>query len=86
MQNGPGADLVLSVKLAREGDDQSRTSIPVHFEIDGARSEVMVEMEKTPYELKDYRIPLESKQPRSWGKVTIPADSQFGRQRFLFRL
>jgi Aerotolerance regulator N-terminal len=74
VQNGPGADLVLSVRLAREGDDQSRASIPLRFEIDGARSEVMVEMDKTPYDLKDYRIPLESKQPRSWGKVTIPAD------------
>jgi hypothetical protein len=74
VQNGPAADLVLSVRLAREGDDQSRTSIPLRFEIDGARSEVMVEMDKTPYELKDYRIPLESKQPRSWGKVTIAAD------------
>ncbi|HEV3301203.1 MAG TPA: BatA domain-containing protein [Planctomycetaceae bacterium] len=74
VQNGPSADLVLSVRLAREGEDQSRASIPLRFEIDGARSEVMVEMDKTPYDLKDYRIPLESKQPRSWGKVTIPAD------------
>src|SRR5580700_3047106 len=63
-----------SVRLARESEDQSRASIPLRFEIDGARSEVMVEMDKTPYDLKDYRIPLESKQPRSWGKVTIPAD------------
>jgi len=74
LQNGPSADLVLSVRLAREGEDQSKASIPLRFEIDGARSEVMVEMDKTPYDLKDYRIPLESKQPRSWGKVTIPAD------------
>lgn len=84
VQNGPGADLVLSVKLAREGEDQSRTSIPVHFEIDGARSEAMVEMEKSPYELKDYRIPLESKQPRSWGKVTIPADLNAADNDFYF--
>src|SRR5580692_620383 len=74
VQNGPSADLVLSVRLAREGEDQSRASIPLRFEIDGARSEATVEMDKSPYELKDYRIPLESKQPRSWGKVTIPAD------------
>jgi hypothetical protein len=84
VQNGPGADLVLSVKLTREGEDQSRTSIPVHFEIDGARSEVMVEMEKSPFELKDYRIPLESKQPRSWGKVTIPADLNLADNDFYF--
>src|SRR5580704_16269949 len=74
VQNGPAADLVLSVRLAPVGKNQSKASIPLRFEIDGARSEVMVEMDKTPYDLKDYRIPLESKQPRSWGKVTIPAD------------
>jgi hypothetical protein len=84
VQNGPGADLVLSVRLAREGQDQTRTSIPLHFEIDGARSEVTVEMEKTPLELKDYRIPLESKQPRSWGKVTIPADLNLADNDFYF--
>jgi Aerotolerance regulator N-terminal len=74
VQNGPAADLVLSLRLVREGEDQTRTSVPLHFEIEGARSEVTVEMQKTPYDLKDYRIPLESKQPRGWGKVTIPAD------------
>jgi hypothetical protein len=84
VQNGPAADLVLSVKLAREGEDQSRVSIPLHFEIDGARSEVNVEMDKSPYELKDYRIPLESKQPRSWGKVTIPADLNAADNDFYF--
>jgi Aerotolerance regulator N-terminal len=84
VQNGPAADLVLSVRLAREGEDQSRVSIPLHFEIDGARSEVTVEMDKSPYELKDYRIPLESKQPRSWGKVTIPADLNAADNDFYF--
>ena len=61
------------MRLGRDGADQARTPIPLHFEIDGARSEVTVDMEKSPFELKDYRIPLESKQPRSWGKVTIPS-------------
>jgi hypothetical protein len=84
VQNGPAADLVLSVRLAREGEDQSRVSIPLHFEIDGARSEVTVEMDKSPYELKDYGIPLESKQPRSWGKVTIPADLNAADNDFYF--
>ncbi len=84
VQNGPSADLVLSLRLAREGDDHTRASIPLHFEIDGARSEVMIEMEKSPYELKDYRIPLESKQPRSWGKVTIPADLNPANNDFYF--
>ena len=45
-----------------------------HIEIDGARSEMTVEMEKDQYDLKEYRIPLESRHERGWGKVTIPAD------------
>ncbi len=73
-QNGDAAELVLSLRLVREGGDGSRTSVPVHFEIDGARSELTVEMDKNQYDLKEYRIPLESRHERGWGKVTIPAD------------
>ncbi|HUE13568.1 MAG TPA: BatA domain-containing protein [Planctomycetaceae bacterium] len=73
-QNGNAAELVLSLRLLRTGGDGSRTSVPIHFEIDGARSELTVEMEKNQYDLKDYRIPLESRHERGWGKVTIPAD------------
>jgi hypothetical protein len=73
-ENGSAAELVLSLRLVREGDDGARTAVPVHFEIDGARSEMTVEMDKNRYDLKDYRIPLESRHERGWGKVTIPAD------------
>ena len=31
-------------------------------------------MDKNQYDLKEYRIPLESRHERGWGKVTIPAD------------
>jgi aerotolerance regulator-like protein len=73
-QTGDAAELVLSLRLVREGGDNSRTSVPIHFEIDGARSEMTVEMEKDQYDLKEYRIPLETRHERGWGKVTIPAD------------
>jgi Aerotolerance regulator N-terminal len=73
-ENGSAAELVLSLRLVREGDENDRTSVPVHFEIEGARSELKVEMDKNQYDLKDYRIPLESRHERGWGKVTIPAD------------
>jgi hypothetical protein len=51
-----------------------KLSIPVQFEIGGARSEVTVEMAGTRYELKDHRIPLGHGQERGWGRVSIPAD------------
>ena len=59
----------------REGGDDAKESIPVHFEIDGARSEVTVELAGAQAELKDHRIPLEKGRDRGWGRVSIPADA-----------
>jgi Aerotolerance regulator N-terminal len=73
-ENGNAAELVLSLRLVRESDETDRTAVPVHFEIEGARSELKVEMDKNQFDLKEYRIPLESRHERGWGKVTIPAD------------
>src|SRR5438046_466776 len=36
------AELLVSLRLAREGGEDVHESIPIHFEIDGARSEVTV--------------------------------------------
>ena len=49
----------MSLKLTRDGDGDKKLSLPVQFEIEGARSEVIVEMEGSTYELKDHRIPIE---------------------------
>lgn len=73
-ESGNAAELVLSLRLLREGEPGPPISVPVHLEIEGARSELTVEMDKNEYDLKDYRIPLESRHERGWGKVTIPAD------------
>ena len=70
-----GAELLVSLRLSREGADEARESIPVHFEIDGARSELSIEMTGRTFELKDHRIPLERSHVRGWGKVSIPADA-----------
>ena len=47
----------------------------MQFEIDGARSEMTVEMAGPKFELKDHRIPLERSHERGWGRVSIPADA-----------
>ncbi len=70
-----GAELFVSLWISREGGAETRASVPVHFEIDGARSELSVEMAGPTFELKDHRIPLERSQVRGWGKVSIPADA-----------
>jgi hypothetical protein len=74
-QTAGGAELLVSLRLLREGGGDAKQSVPVRFEIDGARSEVTVEMASAQAELKDQRIPLEKGRDRGWGRVSIPADA-----------
>jgi hypothetical protein len=72
---GESAELLVSLELTREGGGDDRQTVPVHFEIDGARSELPVELAGPKAQLKDHRIPLGRGQARGWGRVSIPADS-----------
>ena len=78
-QSGERAELLVSLVLSREGLVEGKTAItkvtiPVEFQIEGARSTVNVEMVGAQYELKDYRIALEGKHESGWGKVSLLAD------------
>ncbi|MGC8642118.1 MAG: BatA domain-containing protein [Isosphaeraceae bacterium] len=70
-----GAELLVSLSLSREGVVERPVSIPVQFEIEGARSELTIDMAGPKFELKDHRIPLERNHVKGWGKVSIPADA-----------
>jgi hypothetical protein len=83
-KTGEGAELLVSLRLARAGDAASKLTIPVHFEIEGARSELSIEMDGPEYELKNHRIPLAHNQERGWGKVSIPADENLSDNDFWF--
>jgi hypothetical protein len=91
-QVGDNAELLVSLRLARESGDGSSTrgsgaaasndpalavpaTVSLQFELEGARSEVTVEMTAAQFELQDHRIPIERSRQRGWGKVSIPADS-----------
>jgi len=69
-----GANLLVSLHLAREQGDDTKVTIPLQFEIDGARSELSVDMTGAQYDLKDHPIALAADQKRGWGHVSIPAD------------
>jgi Aerotolerance regulator N-terminal len=84
LQTGDGAELLVSLKLTREGAADSKLSLPVQFEIEGARSELNVEMNGLSYELRDHRIPIEGTRERGWGKVSIPADANPADNAFYF--
>lgn len=75
-ERGPSASEDPSVAL--------RVSVPVSFEIEGARSEITVEMTGPTFELKDHRIPIERSKERGWAKVSIPADANSADNDFYF--
>ena len=75
-KTGDGAELLISLQLARQGaEDAPKETVPVQFEIDGARSEVAVDLTGAESKLEDHRIPLEKGKDRGWGRVSIPADA-----------
>jgi hypothetical protein len=79
-----GAELLISLKVAREGPDEQKIQVPVEFDIEGARSVLTVELTGPVTELKDHRIPLERTQERGWGRVSIPADANPADDDFYF--
>jgi hypothetical protein len=83
-QVGDAAELLVSLKLSREKGGDGKESVPVQFEIEGARSEVMVELAGGQAELKDHRIPIEKARERGWGRVSIPADANLADNDFWF--
>jgi hypothetical protein len=83
-QSGERTELLVSLVLSREGETEGKVSMPVEFQIEGARSQVNVEMVGSQYELKDYRIALEGRKERGWGEVSIPADANPADNHFYF--
>jgi hypothetical protein len=82
-ETSSGAELLVCLKLTREGGG-GKLSLPVQFEIEGARSELTVEMEGPTFELIDHRIPVERSRQRGWGRVSVPADANPGDNDFYF--
>ena len=78
------AELLVSLKIASDASTEDSVTLPVQFEIEGARSELTVNVEGPTLELIDHRIPIERSNDRGWGKVSIPADSNSADNEFYF--
>ena len=74
-ETNEGAELLVSLKLTREGKADGVKVVPVQFDIEGARSVVNVDLAGATADLKDHRIPIERQKAKGWGKVSIPADA-----------
>ncbi len=84
-----GASLLVSLALTRDGADADDADaeplkIPVQFEIDGARSEVVVELEGSEVALEGHPVPIEAAEKEGWGRISIPADMNPADNEFYF--
>ncbi|HEV3004560.1 MAG TPA: BatA domain-containing protein, partial [Pirellulales bacterium] len=64
--------------------DAPTVTVPIQFEIAGARSVVEVELQGAEFELVDHPIPLARGRERGWGRVSVPADANLADNRFYF--
>lgn len=75
--NASGDTVAVSMKLAQSTSDTeaaSKRTVPIQIEIDGARSELTVELTGREMEIRNHRVPVSAQQQKGWGKVSIPAD------------
>jgi hypothetical protein len=83
-ETSSGAELLLSLKIEQPATLDAPASIPIDLDLDGARSQIQVEMTGNVLELKDHPIPIEREIARGWGRVTIPADANPSDNEFYF--
>jgi len=83
-QSIDGSELLISLLLTRDGNATETATVPLQFEIEGARSELTVDLSGPQFELKDHRIAIESGRERGWGRVSIPADANPADNDFYF--
>ncbi len=79
-----GAELLVSLRLSRQTDAADPITVPVQFEIEGARSVTSVELTGQHTDLRDHRIPIERNREQGWGRVSIPADANPADDEFYF--
>jgi len=84
LENSAGAELLLSLRIDQSASVEGTVTVPVQLEIEGARSEIAVEVHGNEGELKDHAIPIERSQTRGWGRVSIPADANPSDNEFFF--
>jgi hypothetical protein len=78
------ASIFLTIKLARDGEKLGKRNVPLRFDIDGARSELAVEMAGPELELKNHPLPIAGDKIKGWGRVSLPADQNPADDEFYF--
>ncbi len=73
--SGDHVSITLKVtQSAAENETLPKRTIPLVIEVDGARSELSVELTAREMEIRNHRVPITAQQQKGWGKVSLPAD------------
>lgn len=81
-----GDVIVLSMQISRslaEGVTPSKRMVPVQIEVNGARSELNVELMGREVVVRNHRVPLDQQKSGS-GKVSVPADQNNADNEYYF--
>ncbi len=83
VETSDGASLLASLAVSRTGGSD-KLELPVQVEIEGARSEIAVEMDGRAVAIKDHPVPLDADRKQGWGRISIPADANPADNEFYF--
>jgi hypothetical protein len=83
-ETADGAALLLSLRVDQAKAVEKKATVPVQLEVDGARSEINVELTGADGEIENHLVPLDARQTQGWGRVSIPADANPADNEFYF--
>ncbi|MGH7194679.1 MAG: BatA domain-containing protein, partial [Candidatus Saccharimonadales bacterium] len=69
-ETADGAELLVSLRVEREGSTDRPVSVPIQFDIEGVKSVVNAEFAGSEFELRDHRIPLGQVQRRPQSRLS----------------
>lgn len=82
-QTGDTAQLLVSLDLTASPNTKSK-DVPLHFDIQGARTEHIVHLDGPQFQLRDFAIPIDPSLKQGHGHVSIPADAYPTDDQFYF--
>ena len=78
--------VLVSMQFTRSGElsDDAKMDLTVQIEIDGARSELTVQMTGSSTEIRNHRVSLASDAVSGWGTISLPADENNSDNQYYF--
>ncbi len=79
-----GNSVQLSIHVNGDVPIDGKRTVALQIELDGARTELAIEMVGRQYDLRNHIVPIGSAVQRGWGRVSIPADANNADNEFYF--